>query len=748
MDGAPADPPELSKALINWASMFEFAASVTKFRDLQDGEVLWRILKEVDSEYFIGELPEPNAGKDDNWIPRWQNLKHIDKFVISFIRDEMGELTEYTKRLSIDFKAIAIDASAEDSLQLLKLVFVSGLFSPKSNKRMIAGLSKLPSNASKDIADSIKSMKLFNEKLLEASSQGPPSDAGMLSPNRSGPSPEPGGYHRDVELEWEERLIEANSTIRGQADKIQTLHRLIEQYRTQTTELETENNDLKYQRDQGGGSDAHNEALDQLSKKTNEDRDYITELESEINTLRGSQEDMEAQVRRYKIDSDSKQKLRDELQMVKVERDDLVQKTKANDNLRKKIQTLQETDKSNSSLRQEIDQLQEELRSTRGLRDKCIALQKTNEENMKTIANGEQEIFDMRTTRRRIDQDLKYYQQRYEAVKDRHQRDADTIAEMEQKVRELEVGQGKPSQDAETLDDEFTSNDKTHADLRTKITELEKANAELRKAVTASNANLDVEITSPKDDDSASKQQLEALRQRYHRIEKQYLDVFQENIGLDAAVKDADKNVMESRPFIELRDRMQQTAQELEETKKRLHQVEGELSQNMASLAEANGRLASLSEDHKASSENVQKAASAQAEVLQKENERLSNRVESLQIQLGDKSSLLKHSLTDQGVLLKEDDELRNSTEARFVQEQITHHKTNGEPGEEELALSMAQRIESGRKKAKETEDQAKQVSQDFFAGAHQDRYMACVYKLQQIENHIIQRASLSLITV
>lgn len=719
MDGRPSDPPELTKALLSWVQAFDFSTSVTSFRDLQDGGVVWKILQEVDPEYFAGELPEPEASKDENWIPRWQNLKHIDKYVTAFIRDEMGKLPELSKQLSTDLKAIAIDASSEDSLQLLKFCFLAAIYSPKSNQRMIMMLGKLGNSAQRPIADSIKNMEAWDQRLAEVASQGPGSDpGGMLSPERTGPSPEP-GFHRDVELEWEERLIEANSTIRNQQEKVQNLHRLLEQYRTQTTELEGEINELKYQRDQGGASNANSEAVDQMRKKAAEDRDYIAELESEMNTLRGTQEDMESQLRRYRNDADSKQKLRDELQMVKVERDDLVQKTKANDNLRKKIQNLQEADKSNSTLREEIESLQEELRSTRGLREKFAALQKQNEERSKTIANGEQEIFDMRTTRRRLDQDLKFYQQRYEQTKERHQRDADIIAELEEKVRELEAGQGKTSQEVDTLDAEFASSDKTHTELWTRIGELEKENASLKQAQGSAVLGDDIEVEVKGEGESAMKQQMELLQQRYHRIEKQYLDTFQENLGLDAALKEADPNVLESRPFIEMRDRLQTTADDLEQAKKRLFDVEGELSEKVSSLEAAEGRLAAMDEDKIASAGRVQKSANAQNEVLQKENDRLTSRVESLQIQFEDKSSLLRHALTDQERLLKEDEELRNGHEARLIQEQLSMHKTKGEPSEDELVLSLAERIEISRRKAREVEEKASQVSTVPYFGAH-----------------------------
>lgn len=67
------DPPGLPDALFQWATSFAFARSVTSWQDFQDGRILWKILVEIEPEYFSGDLPEPEAASSDNWIPKWQN---------------------------------------------------------------------------------------------------------------------------------------------------------------------------------------------------------------------------------------------------------------------------------------------------------------------------------------------------------------------------------------------------------------------------------------------------------------------------------------------------------------------------------------------------------------------------------------------------------------------------------------------------------------------------------------------------
>ncbi|KAL9086569.1 MAG: hypothetical protein Q9159_004085 [Coniocarpon cinnabarinum] len=738
--------------LLRWINTFDFARSVTSYRDLQDGRILWKVLSENDPDYFHGELPEPNASTADNWIQRWQNrksratraiiadrrlgtrakhnllaaVKQIEKLVTTFIRDEREKLPEVTKRMTPDLKAAAIDGSSEDSVQvsesfrgmrsqlahatyqLLKLIFLAAIYSPHSNQRTVQKLSALGPAASTEIAQWIQNLELQDQRLVDTASQGPSSDAGMLSPNRGGASPEP-EMPRDRDLMWEEQLISAKSTINAQREKIENLNQILSQRKKEHMAAEEELNELRARTEQGGTSTTSDEVVEQLRKKTAEDRDYIEEIESENHSLRERNEDMESKVARYKTDADQKTKLRDELQMIKVERDDYAQKAKAAENLRKKIQTLQESDKSNATLREDLESAQEELRGLQRLKDKNAAMQRTIEENQKTIANGEQEIFDIKTTRRRIDQDMKYYQQRHEASKDRMARDAEAIAELEEKIRDLESGRDSSTTNIDTLDDDISSTDKTHSELRARLAELEKENKQLKQSVREKAVpDTDGDITTG---ESVSKHALELLQQRYLSVERQYLDTYQENLGLDAALKSADPSVVESRPFIEIRNRLHDTARKLDQSERHVFEIEGELAEKQLALETADGRLASLGTNETAAAAEVRKSVSAEGELLRKEIERLSTRAQSLQIQLDERNSLLRHALSDQGRLLKDDEELRAANETRFVQDLLTQHKTRDDPSEEELVLSLAQRIEIGRKKVKEVEDMAKQVS-------------------------------------
>lgn len=586
------------------------------------------------------------------------------------------------------------------------MVLLASLYSPNSNQRMVQVMHALPQQYTVAIANCIGHMEALDRQLAEEARADIGSDSGgMLSPERSstpaiGPSKE--NLQRDPELEREERLIEAYTAIKDRETKIAQLSSELQERRQHNSELQDELTEMKYRMEQGGLSGVNNEVVEQLHQKTAQDRETIAELESELNGYKESAEDLERQLVRLKGDSDSKQKLRDELQMLKVERDDLTQKVKANENLKKKIQTLQESDKTNFGLREDFESAQEELRALRPMRDKNAVLLKANEENMKTIANGEQEIFDMKTYRKRLEHELKVVSTRYDNARARQQQDSETISQLEERVRDLEVG-GK-ADDSGTLDDELETRDQAHTELRARIKELEVENAKLRADPAAAPSEDTVAQTAHK-----------LLQDRHTQLEKKYLDVYSENLGLDAALKDSE-DISESKPFVEMRDRLRTELTKLSDTEKRLFEAEGDLSDTRIRLETVEAKLASVDKDQAGALEELSQSAAKANELLEKEKDRLAIHGKALEIDLEENKGLLRHALLDRNAMFKEDEELRHSNELKIIHQELASFKQDDSPTEEELALSLAQRIEDSRKKAKEVETAAMQGREDLEA--------------------------------
>ncbi|KAB8339263.1 hypothetical protein FH972_022196 [Carpinus fangiana] len=680
------DPPELTTALFRWANTFDLGKTVESWRDLQDGHVLWKILQDVEPDYFSGELPESSASAQENWIPRWQNLKHIDRLVMMYIRDECGKLLELSKRMNPDLKAVAIDASSEDLIQVLKAVMLAAMYSPVSNQRMVAVMEQLGAKVALPIASCIGQMDAADKRLVAEldAHTGVDSDVeGIGSPERIN-TPQLRGFRRDPDLEREERLFHAYANIKELEEKNTGLVSELERMRGQLANLEDDLTEAKYRLENGGHVDASNEMLEQLRLKSNRDKDYIAELETELGSARNGVESLERQLERLTADEASKQQLRDELQLLKVERDDLLQKSKASENLKKKIQTLQESDKAGQNLREDLEAAQEEVVQLRPFKDRCIALQRAYEEQGKTIANGEQEIFDQKTTRKRLDHEIKVLSQRLEAARERQQRDAETMNEQEERIRELDGGAVKEPALTETLDDELTSRDKIHNEMKKRIAQLESENAQLK---TASGASEESAIHA---------QNMQMLQTRCEKLEKQYLDIYQENLGLESALKDAEEDTLQSRPFLELRDRLH-TEEQLRTTKeKRLFDVEAELADTKVRMQASESKLGAVGKEKSDALDELKQSIANETATVQGENSRLVSHVKALETELDEHKSLLRHALLDKYALLKEDKDLREKNEFKLVSEELKGFK--GDPDSfYDVAASFTQRIEESR---------------------------------------------------
>ncbi|KEQ98911.1 hypothetical protein AUEXF2481DRAFT_383868 [Aureobasidium subglaciale EXF-2481] len=474
---ADSIPPELAAALLKWIQAFHTTRKVEGWEDLQDGQVLWDILQDIDPGYFQDDLPESLAKTQDHWIPRWQNLKHVNRLVTSYIRDSSGSIENPTGSHDPDLKAIAMDASAKDTIMLLKTMLRAAMYSPESNQRMGRLIVGLGPEVAVIIAAAIKEMEDTDtlqtdvadrseyETTPETSTPAEPLSekpavtkpaTGRLSFGTSG--------QRDPELEQEEKLIQAYKAIKDLENNNAKAVTELEELRQDKEELQQAFDAFKYEVENQGRKAAENDDLKEMQLKTERDRDYIAELEAELETLRDKSQAQERQIERYKTDTDAKQKLRDDMQLLRAERDDLLQKTRMNENLKKKIQALQDQEKTSSILREDLRTANDRLQDLDRLKEQCAALQKANAENLKLIANGEQEIFDQKTTRKRIEHEFKVLTQKWEAAKERQVKDHESITELENKLQTLEIGGSSTNVTSGGLDGELEASEKARAE--------------------------------------------------------------------------------------------------------------------------------------------------------------------------------------------------------------------------------------------------------------------------------------------
>jgi protein HOOK3 len=396
-------------------------------------------------------------------------------------------------------------------------VLLVAFYSSNSNQRMIEVVSGLGAQTAGTIAAAIQEMEGWDARMAELGV-----DQELTSePDTSDPGPPPrlSSVERDPDLEREAELIQANREIKQLTSKIAVLTTDLEASRTRISTLEEELVESNLMLDRGIRKQSDNEDLERFRSEALRDRQHIAELEGELADEKALVANQERQLERLKADADTKQDLRDELQLVTSERDELSQKAKANENLHKKIRAMNEAARASDATRQDLQLAREELDELRPFRERCNALEKVNKENLKTIENGEQSLFEEKSRRTRVEHENQVLSKQLDQARDLQARAEDLKKELEEKVRELEStnhgGRGG------SLEDELNVDDTTEIGEETP------------------KAMADSIVTS---DTIMLLQKVEILTNRVKSIERQYLEMLQENLGLKSDLKHGVEN--------------------------------------------------------------------------------------------------------------------------------------------------------------------------------------------------------------
>jgi protein HOOK3 len=619
---------------------------VTAWNQLEDGQILWQILANIDAEYFNESLPnfDESNRRTSDWIPRWQNLKHIERAVSTYIREECGQLPVLTKRMVPDLKTGARDGSTMLIAKLTMGVLLAACFSPKSNQRMLQVMAQLGTKTAETIAEAIQDMQSLDTRMSELGVDSEltpePNLAGYRTPTRavSGQIPTAG---KDNELEQEALLFEANkdrAALRSQSEK---LKEELKQSRTRISQLEEELGEATLYMDERKTQvqRAQSEDVEQLRNDLARDRQYIDQLETDLANARDILESQKRRLERYQGEEGSKQDLRDQLQLIKAERDELNQRAKANENLKKKIESLTKETKQLETLREDHQQARERLMQLETVEERCEALEKVNKENSHTLVNCEQAIFEEKGKRTRVEHENLLLMKQLEQTRELQYKAEDARQELEDRIRDLETS--SHADRGGSLEDELTQDE----------------NAKSTEDLGSARPPTDARVSA---DAIALQQKVDILGARLKSLESETLKQMQENLGLRSDMM-AEKDEDSEKPFLEQNEKLQTAETELEELHRRLR----EKDLQVAELRNELNKKADISEEAKA--EGLQAEHERMLALQQKTNERLRD----LELANEEKASLLRAALLDRENLSPELLELKRAETLRQIRDQI-----------------------------------------------------------------------------
>jgi protein HOOK3 len=494
---------------------FDIPGRVTAWNQLEDGQVLWQILADIDADYFNDSLPNFDESTDrrrsitDSWIPKWQNLKHIERAVSQYIREECEQLPVLSKRMIPDLKTGARDGSMMLTAKLTMAVLVAACTSPKSGQRMLGHMEKLGTSAAA-IANGIQELQALDRRMAELGVDqeltAEPRLSGYSTPTRA-----VSGAHstvgRDTELEQEALLFESNKDRNALRSQVTKLKEEVDMSKSRISQLEEELVEAKLHLDDRGANGTSSDEVERLRNELTRERQYIDRLEGDHANAKDIIESLKKRNARFEAEHEGRQEMRDQLQLVRAERDELENKAKANENLKKKIESLSKESKNLENVRQELQEARERLQELEDVEDKCTALEKVNKENSATLVNCEQSIFEEKSKRARVEHDNLLLMKELEQTKELQYKAEELKRELEDRMRELEAHARGGS-----LEDELA--------LDTSIDNIEPPSA---KSVPEGRVSAD---------SIALAQQVDILKARLKSMETETLKMMQENLGL------------------------------------------------------------------------------------------------------------------------------------------------------------------------------------------------------------------------
>jgi protein HOOK3 len=524
---------------------------------------------------------------------------------------------------------------------------------------MVELMQSLGRKVAQPIAIFFGEMEELNETMeADYGETDPSSEVDYLS---EGDLPGKSSYKRDPELEREEQLIRALQEKKKLEARLSDVVAELEETQNRCTSLEDELAESKYALDRRRGKSLDDKDLAHLNQRADRDKEYIEELEADLASAKSTVDQQDRQLEKLKGDAHSKQELKDELQLITAERDELRQKAKANENLKKKIQILQEQEKVNESLHHDVQMMHEQLQEVDSLKDRCVALEKANEENAQTIANGEQEIFDQKTARRMLEHELKLITQKWEQSKELLLNAQETIHDLEERVSST-VDESSVEAFG-SLDDELS------------------AEAGVKPKAPTKKPKQSISAT----DSVALQQNLSIANASVTRLQHRCLDLLQENLGFKAVIDSVNDNssAKDLHPF-------EHQARKLEELSKVLQDIRLKYMKALDEMTDLKQRLQTASSK-----------AKPDGQFTFKENQERQKYLDEIEAELRDDRGLLRHALLGTNALQREEQKVRSSNEFKLVTQQLQRVKTT--PAAESdnvikaIAINMTDRIESVR---------------------------------------------------
>ncbi|KAJ5584126.1 Microtubule binding protein HOOK3 [Penicillium hispanicum] len=432
----------MTKVLLEWINSFSLGKTLRATDELTDGIILWEILQDIDPQYFLDEIPERNP--ENHWVAKWQNLKHIHKLLLSYIRHQNDDSLPSGLDPSPDLEAVAEKASTKETNKLLKLLLIAAISSPNA-ETYVQTLQELSTSTQEGLKDIIEEAHNGQHEPLDAADE---LREGL--PKRDHPV--------DLELQFEERVGKVLAENDRLTHEKKELEKALEDLHNRLARLQ-ENNDTLQNRlastedrlvtlKSGKGDLGFNAKA--LESKTRQQDDLIATQEAKLTAAQDEIDSLRMTVESLKVKNQRYQKLQDDYDELRTERDQLARKANAAEKYRQKLQASQDFEKENQTLKNQIKDLQQQLKESDSQQRWSSERDVELEEYRKLLPRIEQECNEIQNLKKQLEFNNHALTERLQSADEQHERDDAVISELRERLRELEGLPGSPSPGSET----------------------------------------------------------------------------------------------------------------------------------------------------------------------------------------------------------------------------------------------------------------------------------------------------------
>ncbi|KAK2795420.1 hypothetical protein FQN52_005186 [Onygenales sp. PD_12] len=529
----------VSSTLLEWINSFSLGTTIRSIDQLNDGSIIWETLQDIDPQYFFGDLPERSPS--DHWVPRWQNLKHIHKLLISYIRNQNDGNTHPGLKINPDLKAIAEASSTKETNELLKVLLLAAISSPNA-EAYITTMQELSTSTQEGLKDIIQEAhNPSNERLEELSYE-----RDDYKPRRDMPM--------DPELRFEERVGKVLAENEKLSNEKQELMKTVEDMHNRLARLQ-ENHDTVLDRltstedrlttlKSGKGDLIPNAKT--LESRTRQQEDLIASQEAKIQAFQDEIDSLRMNVESLRVKNQRFQKLQDDYDEVKNERDQLSRRANAAEKYRQKLQASHDFEKENLALKNQVKDLQQQLMESDSNQKSSSERDVELEEYRRVLPRIEQDRHEIQNVKKQLEFNNHALTERLESAEDQLARDEATISELRDRIRELE-GLESPTTPGSTTPKAHGTFQRDLDEVGRREAQLKIENEELKREIGKSNADASPTDASKGDTGAELSATKSTENEAYRKLQDDYAAVRKKLSDAESEVQTIEQQLSEAK---------------------------------------------------------------------------------------------------------------------------------------------------------------------------------------------------------